>query len=126
MPTRAALSVVLLLIGALACACATTQAADADQPPRPKTTVQVESRKTVDVNLYALNGARRVRLGTVPGMSSRSFVLPPDMVGVTDRVRFGVEIIGTFGGKNIGSERRFESEQEISVQPGEEVTLTLY
>lgn len=128
MRTQSALPALLLVLCAVASACggAHGAAADPNRPPPPKTTVAVESRKLVDVNLYALTGTRRLRLGTVPGMTTRNFVLPPDMVGNTDRIRFGIEIIGTLGHKSLGSDRTFESEQEMSVRPGDELSLTIY
>jgi hypothetical protein len=114
----------LLLVFVASCSGAQT-AEDPSKPPRPKTTVEVENRKTTDLNLYVLNGARRIRLGTVPGMATRNFVIPPHMIGEADRVRFGVEVIGTFGDERIGSERRFTSEEELPVRAGEQLSLTI-
>lgn len=118
-------AVPLLLLVFMASCSGVQKTDDASKPP-PKTTVEVQNRKTVDLNLYVLNGARRSRLGTVPGMSSRSFVIPPHLIGDADRVRFGVEVIGTFGSDNVGSERRFLSEEELPVTAGEELSLIIH
>ncbi|AGC44985.1 hypothetical protein MYSTI_03679 [Myxococcus stipitatus DSM 14675] len=128
MRTRSAAPVLMLVLASVLAACGGAHAAASDpsKPPPPKTTVAVDSRKTVDVNLYVLSGVRRVRLGLVPGMSTRSFVIPADLVGTSERLRFAVEIIGTLGHKTIGSERRFESEQDLPARPGDELNLTLY
>ncbi|MFP2907056.1 hypothetical protein ACLESD_18815 [Pyxidicoccus sp. 3LFB2] len=122
---RAFQAVPLLLLVFVASCSGVQKAEDASKPP-PDTTVVVENRKTVDLNLYVLNGARRSRLGTVPGMSSRSFVIPPHLIGDADRIRFGVEIIGTFGSDGVGSERRFLSEEELPVTAGEELSLVIH
>ena len=121
---RALQAVPLLLLVFVASCSGVQKAEDASKPP-PDTTVEVQNRKTVDLNLYVLNGARRSRLGTVPGMSSRNFVIPPHLIGEADRVRFGVEVIGTFGSDGVGSERRFLSEEELPVSAGEELSLVI-
>lgn len=114
----------LLLVFVASCSGVQT-AEDPSKPPPPKTTVEVENRKTTDLNLYVLKGSSRLRLGTVPGMSTRNFVIPPHLIGEADRVRFGVEVIGTFGKDRIGSERRFTSEEELPVRAGEQLSLTI-
>lgn len=114
----------LLLVFVASCSGVQT-AEDPSQPPPPKTTVEVENRKTTDLNLYVLKGSSRLRLGTVPGMSTRTFVIPTHLIGEADRVRFGVEVIGTFGNDRIGSERRFTSEEELPVRAGEQLSLTI-
>jgi hypothetical protein len=113
-----ALQVVPLLLLVLVAACASGQKTeDPSNPPPPQTTVEVDNRKTVDVNLYVMNGAQRVRLGTVPAITTRNFVIPPHLIGRADRIRFGVEIIG--------SDQGFSSDQEMPVVAGEQLTLTL-
>lgn len=128
MRTRSAVPVLMLVLASFLASCGGAHAAasDPNRPPPPKTTVEVDSRKTVDVNLFVLNGTRRMRLGLVPGMSTRNFVIPADLVGTSERLRFAVEVIGTLGHKSIGSERAFESEQELTARPGDELKLTLY
>ncbi|MCP3142935.1 hypothetical protein [Pyxidicoccus xibeiensis] len=124
---RAVQVVPLLLLLASTVSCSSAQTVeDPDKPPPPKTTVVVENQKTVDFNLYVLNGAGRVRLGTVPGMTRRTFTLPHHMIGTADRVRFGLEQIGTFGDdERIGTRRSYTSEEELPVRAGEEVSLSI-
>lgn len=114
----------LLLAFALSCSSA-QKTEDPTKPPPPKTTVEVKNLKTVDCNLYVLNGARQVRLGTVPGMATRNFVIPSHLVGDADRLRFGIEIIGTFMHKRAGTEPTITSEESLPIRPGEELSLTI-
>ncbi|MFP2934067.1 hypothetical protein ACLESO_54870 [Pyxidicoccus sp. 3LG] len=123
---RAIHVVPLLLLWGSAVSCSSVQTVeDSNKPPPPQTTVVVENQKTVDFNLYVLNGAGRIRLGTTPGMTSRTFVIPHHMIGDADRVRFGLEQIGTFGHDRIGTERRYTSEEELPVRAGEELSLVI-
>ncbi|HZI09066.1 MAG TPA: hypothetical protein VE153_01680 [Myxococcus sp.] len=92
-------------------------AGSSEEAPPPKTTVEVRNLQKVDVNLYVLRGANRVRLGTVPGMSTRSFVIPPHLVGKFDFIRFSTETIGSNGSST--------SDQEMAVRPGDELSLTI-
>jgi hypothetical protein len=121
-----ATQVVPVVLLAFAVACSSVQTAeDPTKPPPPKTTVEVKNLKTVDCNLYVLNGARQVRLGTVPGMATRNFVIPSHLVGESDRLRFGIEIIGTFMHKRAGTEPTITSEESLPMRPGEELSLTI-
>lgn len=118
---------VFLLWLAFAVSCSGVQKAeDPSKPPPPETTVEVKNLKKVDFNLYVLKGASRYRLGTTPGMTTRTFVIPAHLVADFNYLRFGLETIGTFGGKDgIGSERHSTSEQELPVRPGQQLSLTI-
>jgi hypothetical protein len=110
----------LLLLGCTASREAvepTEPASSEEEAPPAKTTVEVRNLQKVDVNLYVLRGANRVRLGTVPGMSTRSFVIPPHLIGKFDFIRFATETIGSNG--------RSTGDQEMPVRPGDELTLTI-
>jgi hypothetical protein len=110
----------LLLLGCAASREATQpegSAVASKEAPPPKTTVEVRNLQKVDVNLFVLRGASRVRLGTVPGMSTRSFIIPPHLVGEFDFIRFSTETIGSNG--------RSTSDQELPVRPGDELSLTI-
>ncbi|QSQ27096.1 hypothetical protein JY651_20230 [Pyxidicoccus parkwayensis] len=112
--------VVSLFLFAVAAACSSAQKTeDPSKPPPPETTVEVRNLKTVDVNLfvYMLNSSSRVRLGTVPGMSTRNFVIPPRLLGDMDRIRFRVETIGSDAASN--------GDQELPVTAGEQLSLTI-
>lgn len=93
------------------------EASSSEEAPPEKTTVEVRNLRKVDVNLFVLRGANRVRLGTVPGMSTRSFVIPHHLIGKFDFIRFATETIGSNG--------RRTTDQEMPVRPGDELLLTL-
>lgn len=86
-------------------------------PPEPSTVtrLRVENQNFQDMNVYVLSGSQRIRLGTVTGLSTQVFTIPPDLVRGT-LLRFEVHPIG--GRDNPRSET-------ISVQPGDEVHLTI-
>jgi hypothetical protein len=66
--------------------------------------------------IYALNGAQRIRLGTVTGNSTRTFRIPRYLVGGAGSLRFLADPIGG---------NRTPVSEEMTVQPGELVTLTI-
>jgi hypothetical protein len=86
-------------------------------PPEPRTDtrLRVQNQNFQDMNVYVLAGSQRIRLGTVTGLSTQVFPIPPDLVRGT-LLRFEVHPIG--GRDNPRSET-------ISVQPGDEVQLTI-
>jgi hypothetical protein len=103
-----------LLVLAVSC----SSAQKVEDPP-PETTVEVRNLKPVDYNLfvYVLDGTTRVRLGTVPAISTRNFVIPHQTIGNTQRVRFRVEMIG--------SQYAEDDDQELPVTAGEKLNLTI-
>jgi hypothetical protein len=107
----------LVLLGAAASCGGVRTVEDPNRPPPLETTVEVRNLKTVDFNLYVLSETRRVRLGTVPGMATRNFVIPPQLLGNMERIRFGLETIGSDG--------RSLSEEELAVHAGEQLSLTI-
>ena len=101
-----------------ASACSGAKTAErSSQPATPETTVEVKNLRPVDFNVYVLSATRRVRLGTVPAITTRTFVIPPEVLGDMDRLRFGLETIGSQG--------RSFTEEELAVRAGEQVSLTL-
>lgn len=107
----------LLLLASVAACSGVQTAGDAKEPP--PTTIEVRNLRTVDCNLFVLNTTRRVRyrLGTIPGMSTRGFVIPPRFLGEADRLRFIVEVVG--------SDEGVLTDEELPVTPGEQLSLTL-
>ncbi|HEU4560415.1 MAG TPA: hypothetical protein VFS20_21370 [Longimicrobium sp.] len=81
-----------------------------------QTTVRVDNQAWLDVNVYALNGGQRSRLGTVTAHAQGTFRLPDSIVGVGRALRFEVD--------PVGSSARGTS-FEIYVTPGQQVRLTV-
>lgn len=110
----------LLLLPALAFAvsCGSVQRTDgsAEAPP-PPVTVEVSNLKQVDFNLYMQTGTHRIRLGTVPAMTTRFFTIPPHVIGERNMVRFEFDVIGS-------GERSF-SQDPVPVNAGDRLSLSI-
>lgn len=81
-----------------------------------ETNVRVNNQAWLDVNLYVLDGARRVRLGTVPSTTTRTLRIPESVVGLGRPLRFQADPVGS---SNVASSF------EIMVSPGRTVQLTI-
>ena len=106
---------VLLVLSAVMGACA---AREENQPGVGvrATTVQVENQAFLDMTVYVLEGTRRVRLGTVPGVSTRTFQIPERLVFGVSSLRFQVDPIGS---------QQAPISQEISVTEGQQIRLVI-
>jgi len=81
-----------------------------------KTLVRVENQRLDDMTIYLLQGAQRIRLGTVTAASTRVFVIPEYLITGVGSVRFLADPLGG---------RQTPISQEITVFPGEEVELVI-
>jgi hypothetical protein len=106
----------LLLLAAVSCSSVQT-AEDPSKPPPPRTTVEVRNQKFIDFNMYVLNGTTRIRLGIVPGMTTRTFTIPPHLIPVHGPLRFQAH--------TIGSDDIQTSDEELMVHQGDALSLTL-
>jgi hypothetical protein len=98
----------------LACGPAARQADSG--APRAETAVHVRNDNFYDVTVYLLDGGRRVRLGTVSGLSSGTLMLAPHLVPGLRELRFLIDPIGG---------RRAWTSDAILVTPGDIVELTV-
>jgi hypothetical protein len=96
-------------------ACGGRSAENSPSPDR-QAVLQVENRGFADMVIYAVSGGQRIRLGMATGNSTKSFPLPPYLVRTGGRLRFLADPIG-------GS--RTPVSEEMTVQPGDIVTLTI-
>jgi len=101
-----------LLLGATAC---TGKGNDAPRP-RERTSVNVENQAWLDVDVFALSGGQRSRLGTVTAHASHAFRIPDSIVGSGRELQFLVDPVGS---NAQGTSFR------IYVSPGTEVHLTI-
>lgn len=79
-----------------------------------RTTVEVENRSWSAVNVYALRGGQRVRLGTVQAVSTSVLTIPPAVVSGVSSLSFLIDPIGS---------SRTPISQEISVREGDQLKL---
>ncbi|KFE60894.1 hypothetical protein [Hyalangium minutum] len=105
-----------LLVSAISCSTPQAQV-DPSQPQPPKTTLEVRNQKPLDFTMYVVDGTHRLRLGLVPGMSTRTFTIPHHLVNDRGSLRFQAD--------TIGSEAVLTTDEELAVRPGDSVSLTL-
>ena len=77
--------------------------------------VLVTNNNYSDVNVYAVRGGERIRLGTVTGNSSATFAMDRSIYGVNDVSLIGVPI-GGFGSARSG---------RLSLSPGDSVEFRI-
>jgi hypothetical protein len=85
--------------------------------PKPASSamVQVENQGFTDMVIYAISGGQRVRLGMTTGNSTKTFTVPRYLTGAGP-IRFLADPIGG---------NRTPVSEEMTVQPGDLVTLTI-
>jgi hypothetical protein len=105
----------LLALALLSAACSHT-ARSGTPEPQAKTTVRVRNQNFLDMDVFVLQGGQRIRLGMVAGLSTQVFTLPDYVLRGSQQLQFELHPIG--GRANPRSET-------ISVQPGDEVELTI-
>jgi hypothetical protein len=78
--------------------------------------LQVKNQGFSDMVIYAVSGAQRVRLGLATGNSTKSFTIPTYLTRGAGPLRFLADPIGS---------NRTPVSEEMSVRPGDIVTLTI-
>ncbi len=111
-PPRAFASLIFLTAALSGCAALGKQAVDTG----PKTTLRVENQAYLDMTIYVMRGAERVRLGIATGNSVTNFVIPSNVI-------FGVTSLA-FVADPIGGTRASISET-INVTRGDEVMMMI-
>ncbi|HYK82512.1 MAG TPA: hypothetical protein VEU55_05155 [Gemmatimonadales bacterium] len=85
--------------------------------PQAEIALTVENQNFSDMDIFIVRrGGERIRIGMVPGLSSRLFMVRPDVIGYSSDVQFEVHPIG--GRANPISET-------MPVQPGDVIHLTI-
>jgi hypothetical protein len=84
--------------------------------PQAEVAVQVDNQNFLDMNVYIVRGGQRIRLGMVPGLSSRVLMVRPDYIGYGTEVQFEVHPIGGRGNPITES---------VTVHPGDVIQLTI-
>lgn len=82
-----------------------------------RTVVEVENQRTMDMNVFVLNGAQRVRLGRVGPKATVKFTLPKGMVTRARELEFVSEVTGSMLTPAVSN--------RIWVGPGEHVGLII-
>jgi hypothetical protein len=84
--------------------------------PTPVTRLRVENQAFLDMTIYVYRSTQRIRLGTANGNSTTRLTVPPNLIFGATPLRFQADPIGS---------NRASISQEITVSPGDEITLTI-
>jgi hypothetical protein len=106
-------SLVFTLVFTAACA---GRSQDTGPEPAESAMVQVQNQGFSDMVIFAVSGAQRIRLGVVTGNSTQTFTIPRYLVRGAGPIRFLADPIGS---------NRAPVSEELTVQPGDIVTLTI-
>jgi hypothetical protein len=110
--TRRQFFAAALVIGFSACYSRNAQ----QQINQPAAVLEVDNQGILDMTVYVMRGAERVRLGIAGALKKTDLPIPSDMV-------FGASTL-RFVGNPIGASRPSVSDQ-ITVSPGDTVTWTV-
>ena len=84
--------------------------------PQAEVAVNVDNQNFADMNVFIIRGGQRIRLGMVPGLTSRILMVRPDLIGYGAEVQFELHPIGGRGNP---------LSETISVRPGDVIHLTI-
>ena len=101
---------------ALLSACSRNNDPDVAAEPVPPTRLRVENQAFLDMTIYVFRNSQRIRLGQASGNSTTRLVIPRNLIFGATPLRFQADPIGS---------SRASVSQEITVSPGDEVTLTI-
>ncbi len=113
---RKTITYLLFAVMALAPAGCNRNRAETDIDPNAPTILLVDNQSFPDMTIYVLESGRRVRLGMAGGHSQTRFTLPKYLVRSLTTLRFQADPIGS---------SRAPVSDEITVSPGDEVTLRI-
>ena len=97
-------------------ACSMNKKEDEAAEPVPPTRLRVENQAFLDMTIYVFRSSQRIRLGVASGNSTTRMTIPRNLIFGATPLRFQADPIGA---------SRTPISQEITVVPGDEVTLTI-
>jgi len=98
---------------ALLSACMASQG---PQQAQVATAISVDNQSSSDMTIYALRSGQRVRLGLATGLKVSTFTIPSTLIFGATPLKFLADPIGA---------NRLPVSDEITVSPGDVVTLTI-
>ena len=105
-----------LAVAAIAAGCSQNKQSDQAAEPAPVTRLKVQNQAFLDMTIYVYRGPQRLRLGTANGNSTSRFTIPASLIFGATPLRFQADPIGS---------NRNSISEEITVSPGDEVTLLI-
>ena len=115
LPLQTAVRYIALLAFLVVAACGPARR-QAQGPEPAQTTVRVENRNFLDMNVFVLRSGQRVRLGMVPGTSTRVLVIPQSLIFGSTSLRFLADPSGS---------RQTPISDDIMVRAGDQVTMVI-
>ncbi len=106
----------LSLLFSLSASCASTRNRGSQANPVTRTTIRVDNRNFSDMTIYVVRSSQRIRLGSVPGVSTRTLDIPQSMIFGPTPLRFIAAPLAS-GVREIT--------EEITVSPGDQVEMTI-
>lgn len=107
----------IIMCATLLAACSTHRADDSSPTPaNATTTVEVDNRDFLDMTIYVLDGAQRVRLGTASGHKTTMLTIPSYLIRGPEPLRFLCDPIGS---------SHAPVSDELVVHPGDTVSLII-
>jgi hypothetical protein len=103
-------------VALLVAGCAHRARAGGEPTPQAETAVKVDNQNFLDMDVYVRREGQRIRIGMVPGLSTRVLMLRPDIVGNGSELQFEMHPIGA---------RRNPISERITVNPGDVIELTI-
>jgi hypothetical protein len=88
------LPLAVLLLVVTACASAPRDTAGEPADTGTATTIEVENQSFYNMTVFVFEGGRRVRLGTVPGLATRTFPIPERLLFGITSLRFQLDPLG--------------------------------
>jgi len=112
---RPMLGSLLVTLAASSSACRTASRAKDEQQPR--SSVSVENREFIDMNVFALRSGQRFRLGIASGHETTVLRIPDYLVKAGDELQFICDPIGA---------AREQVSEQMTVYPGDQLVLMIY
>ena len=100
----------------LVAGCARRAKSSGEYTPQAETALKVENQNFLDMDVYVRRQGQRIRVGTVPGLTTQTFMLRPDIVGNVSELQFEMHPIGA---------RQNPISERITVHPGDVIELTI-
>lgn len=108
------LRIAALALAVVIGACASSGSSSGDDPP---TYVVVDNRSRFDMTIYVVrDNGQRIRIGRAASVSQERLRIPPDLLFGLTSLRFLADPLAG---------NREPISNEIVIQPGEEITLTI-
>jgi hypothetical protein len=109
-------SIVAAILVAGVAACSTFSRGSGNVDQNQPTVVEVDNQGFQDMDVYAVRSGQRWRLGVATGTGKTKLIIPRTLISGLTPLRFVADPIGG---------RRASVSQEITVEPGDTVVMTI-